>query len=98
MCGEFEITEDEEVSAKIVNKWPEEFQKCFNKLSAEDRAYKVIRSYMSLDDPSDDMREKFAGWLLDSRNAEAKDKAMEQIFCERPDTMDEILPAVAHNK
>ena len=71
-----------EVSAKIIDSWLDGWLDEFNKLSAEERAYKVICSYFRLENPDDDMCGRFLGWFMDERNRLEKDRAMERIFIE----------------
>jgi hypothetical protein len=57
-----------------------EFGEAFSRLTPVERAYRVIKSFLQCESPTDDMYGKFHGWLLDEHNREAKDRAWELIF------------------
>ncbi len=91
MCGEFDTTgkfaglyetAGNEVSAIVVDRWLEECIEHFKTLPAEERAYKVIHTYLQMEDPADAMYDRFVGWFLDGRNRAAKERAMERMFVE----------------
>ncbi len=81
LCESYE-TDGSELSAKIVDRWLTECVGHFQKLTAEQRAYKVIHTYHQLEDPDEEMYRKLIGWFLDGRDRAAKDRAMERMFVE----------------
>lgn len=56
-----------------------EFAKAFSRLTPEERAYKVVRGFFKVEQPTDAMKKKFTDWLQDEQHREAKQQAMERI-------------------
>jgi hypothetical protein len=56
-----------------------EFTEAFARLTPEERAYKIAKSFFKAENPTAEMREQFYGWLLDEHNREGKRVAMERI-------------------
>lgn len=67
-------------SAMAMDRMMENRLSRFRKLSARERAYEVVRSYMSVEKPSSGLRDSFIDWLIEEQNAEAKDWALRQVF------------------
>jgi hypothetical protein len=51
----------------------------FDTLSPEDRAYTIIRAYIEVEDPDEELQTEFARWRQ-SRNAEAKERAFRTLI------------------
>ncbi len=74
--------EAEDLSSKIVERCLADSMLRFGELPAEERAYRVIMSYIHLEEPGEEVYCKFVGWFLDVRNAAAKEIALSRIFNE----------------
>ncbi len=52
------------------------------RLSPEERAYKVVKSFFQTEEPSDKIHTMFIEWMLSPVNGNAKQLAMERVFTE----------------
>lgn len=43
-------------------------------------AYIILKQFMELEDPSEELKVKFYSWLLSSEHAAAKDRAIQRCF------------------
>ncbi len=74
-----ELDQIEEIDVKALM---DDLTKAFSQLPPEVRAYKVINNFFRVENPSEEMCDRFYEWLLDQRNQRAKKMAMERVVTE----------------
>lgn len=59
-----------------------EYKETFLKLTPEEKAYRIIKSFFMVENPDNDMHTNFTRWLISPENEEVKQGALERVFTE----------------
>jgi type IV secretory pathway VirB4 component len=70
--GSQDVADDLAILAAIREGWASQ--------DPEARAYTIIRDFLEIENPGEELHRKFMDWLKDGRNAEAKDRAYFTLF------------------
>lgn len=87
-------TEPNEINIRIeIDEMTEQLRKTIRQVPYEQVAHKIIKTFLSVENPGPELHGRFVGWLTDPHNGAAKEKALERCFYESLNENEGIHPA-----